>query len=152
MIEMSQKQFSGPVIRLHPADNVVVARVDVAIGTRVPSENVVTRSQVPAGYKIAAAPIRKDDPIRKYNVVIGFAITDIAAGTLVHDHNIEFREFQRDYAHASEFKPVEYVPEEKRATFQGIVRPDGRVATRNWHSLYRKLLRHGRAPHRRMVH
>ncbi|MDB5824242.1 MAG: hypothetical protein JWR21_2946 [Herminiimonas sp.] len=132
MIEMSQKQFIGPVIRLHPADNVVVARIDVAIGTKVPAENIVTRSQVPAGYKIAAATIRKDDPIRKYNVVIGFAITDIAAGTLVHDHNVEFREFQRDYAHASEYKPVEYVPEAKRATFQGIVRPDGRVATRNF--------------------
>jgi altronate hydrolase len=132
MIEMSQKQFIGPVIRLHPADNVVVARIDVAIGTKVPAENIVTRSQVPAGYKIAASTIRKNDPIRKYNVVIGFAITDIAAGTLVHDHNVEFREFQRDYAHATEYQPVEYVPEEKRATFQGIVRPDGRVATRNF--------------------
>ena len=35
---VSAKRISGPVIRLHPADNVVVARVDVAIGIAVPSE------------------------------------------------------------------------------------------------------------------
>ena len=29
-------------------------------------------------------------------------------------------------------RPVDYIPEAKRATFDGIVRPDGRVATRNF--------------------
>jgi altronate hydrolase len=132
MIEISQKRFIGPVIRLHPADNVVVARTDVAIGTEVPAENFVSRSQVPAGYKIATTRIRKNDPIRKYNVVIGFASIDIPAGTMVHSHNTEFREFQRDYAHASEYSPVDLLPAAERATFQGIVRDDGRVATRNY--------------------
>ncbi|WP_151447160.1 UxaA family hydrolase [Lacisediminimonas profundi] len=132
MIETSQKRFIGPVIRLHPADNVVVARVDVPIGVSVPSENIVTRSQVQAGYKIATRAIRKDEPIRKYNVVIGFASSDIPAGSMVHSHNTEFREFQRDYAHSSEYVPVDLLPESERATFQGIVRKDGRVATRNY--------------------
>lgn len=36
MIDMSSKTVTGPVIRLHPADNVVIARIDVAIGTPVP--------------------------------------------------------------------------------------------------------------------
>ena len=49
---------------------------------------------------------------------------------MVHSHNIAFREFDRDHAHASEYRPVEPVP--APATFQGIVRPDGRVATRNF--------------------
>jgi altronate hydrolase len=132
MIEMSSKTVTGPVIRLHPADNVVIARVDVAIGTPVPSEDFVCRSQVIAGYKIAAGSIRKGDPIRKYNVVIGFAATDIAPGTMVHSHNVEFREFDRDYAFGAEYRPVEMVPEAERATFQGIVRDNGEVATRNY--------------------
>jgi altronate hydrolase len=132
MIETSQKQFLGPVIRLHPADNIVVARTDIGIGTEVPAERFVSRSQVPAGYKIASCLIRKDEPIRKYNVVVGFAAIDIPAGTLVHGHNTEFREFQRDYAHASEFAPIDYLPEGQRASFQGIVRTDGRVGTRNY--------------------
>jgi altronate hydrolase len=132
MIEMSSKTVTGPVIRLHPADNVVIARIDVAIGTPVPSEDFVCRSQVTAGYKIAARPIEKGEPIRKYNVVIGFAATDIAPGTMVHSHNVEFREFDRDYAFGAEYQPVEMVPEAERATFQGIVRDNGEVATRNY--------------------
>jgi altronate hydrolase len=132
MIEISEKRLAGPIIRLHPNDNVVVARVDVPIGTTVPSENFTSRSQVPAGYKIAARKILKGDPILKYSVTVGFANADIEPGTMVHSHNTEFREFDRDYAHASEFKPVLMVPEAERATFQGYVRPNGKVGTRNF--------------------
>jgi altronate hydrolase len=132
MIDLSSKTITGPVIRLHPTDNVVIARIDVAIGTPVPSEDFICRSQVTAGYKIAARPIEKGEPIRKYNVVIGFAATDIAPGTMVHSHNVEFREFDRDYAFSEEYRPVEMVPEAQRATFQGIVRENGEVATRNY--------------------
>jgi altronate hydrolase len=132
MIELSSKTITGPVIRLHPTDNVVIARIDVAIGTPVPSEDFICRSQVTAGYKIAARPIKQGEPIRKYNVVIGFAATDIAPGTMVHSHNVEFREFDRDYAFSEEYRPVEMVPEAERATFQGIVRENGEVATRNY--------------------
>jgi altronate hydrolase len=132
MIELSSKKITGPVIRLHPDDNVVIARVDVAIGTPVPQENFVCRSQVTAGYKIAARAIRQGEPIRKYNVVIGFAATDIAPGTMVHSHNLDFREFDRDYAYGADYQPVEMVPQAERATFQGIVRENGEVATRNY--------------------
>ena len=59
MIETSEKTMTGPIIRLHPNDNIVVARVDVGIGTPIPSEGMVSRSQVTAGYKIAARKSRK---------------------------------------------------------------------------------------------
>jgi altronate hydrolase len=137
MITLNEKRVTGPIIRLHPADNVVVARTDVAIGAAIPGEEhggktLTSRSQVPAGYKIAATKIARGEPVRKYNVVIGFAATDIEPGTMVHNHNMDFREFDRDYAHASEYQPVAMLPAEQQATFQGIVRPDGRVATRNF--------------------
>ena len=132
MIETSGKKLAGPIIRLHPNDNIVVARVDVSIGTEVPSEHFTSRSQVPAGYKIATKKIAKGDPILKYNVTVGFANTDIEPGTMVHSHNTEFREFDRDYAYASEFKPTQMLPESERASFQGYVRPNGKVGTRNF--------------------
>ena len=132
MIEISEKKVIGPIIRLHPNDNIVVARVDVAIGTPVPSENMSIRSQVPAGYKIAAKKITAGQPILKYNVIVGFANTDIEPGVMVHSHNTEFREFDRDYAYASEYKATQFLPESQRATFQGIVREDGKVGTRNY--------------------
>jgi altronate hydrolase len=76
-------------------------------------------------YKVAARPIAKGEPILKYNVVIGFA-APTSRRALVHSHNVEFREFDRDYAHASDYRPVDYVPAGERATFMGIVRADGR--------------------------
>jgi len=104
------------VIRLHPDDNVVVARLDVAIGTPVPAENF-TQPQPGAGrLQIAARRIAKGEAILKYNVTVGFANVDIEPGTMVHSHNTEFREFDRDYAYASEFKPVQLLPESQRAT------------------------------------
>jgi len=121
----------APVIRLHANDNVLIARSDVAIGTPL-GDGVSSRSQVPAGHKIAARAIARGEPVLKYDVTIGFAAADIAAGSLVHSHNIEFREFDRDYAHASAYRPVTLLPEAQRATFMGIVREDGRVATRNY--------------------
>ena len=37
---------------------------------------------------------------------------------MLHNHNIEFREFDRDYAYAKHYKPVEKFPEDSRATFR----------------------------------
>ena len=54
---------------------------------------------------------------------------------MLHNHNIEFKEFDRDYAYAEHFRPVEKLPEESRATFQGYKRADGRAGTRNFISI-----------------
>ncbi len=137
MIRLDDKQTFGPAIRLNALDNVLVARTDIGIGTVIAGggpqgEDIVSRSQVPAGYKLARRPIRQGEPVLKYNVTIGFAATDIAAGTLIHQHNLVFREFDRDPAHASAYVPVQKLPVAERAQFQGIVRADGRVATRNF--------------------
>lgn len=126
------KVIDGPVIRLHPDDNVVIARTEVAIGTKLGATQLFCRSQVPAGYKISSTAIAAGEPVRKYNVVVGFAATDIAPGTLVHTHNTTFREFERDYAHASEYRPLELVPVAERASFEGYVRENGEVGTRNF--------------------
>ncbi|HSA89486.1 MAG TPA: UxaA family hydrolase, partial [Burkholderiales bacterium] len=64
------------------------------------------------------------------NQIIGFATRDIRAGEHVHVHNLAMGEFQRDYAFCSLKKETEYFGEP--ASFLGIKRPDGRVATRNY--------------------
>ena len=90
------------------------------------------RDRHAAGHNIASTKITKGDPIRKYGVTIGFAATDIEPGTLLHSHNLEFRETERDYAYARDYKPVDMVPEAERDSFMGIVRDNGQVATRNY--------------------
>jgi len=132
VIEIHNTHAAGPSIRLHDNDNVVIARADVGIGVALPQEGIKTRAQVTAGHKIAARKIAKGEPILKYNVTIGFANVDIEAGSYVHSHNMEFRETDRDYAYAQDYKAVELLPESERASFMGIVRANGQVATRNY--------------------
>ena len=119
-------------IRLHGNDNVVVARSDILEGSEIAGEAVAARQMVPAGHKIATQAIAKDAPVRKYDQIIGFASADIKPGDHVHTHNVMVKDFDRDYMYGADVTPVDYVPEHERATFQGIRRSDGRVATRNY--------------------
>jgi len=118
-----------PVIRLHPADNVVIARATLLPGA--PAGDGVTAAQrIPPGHKIAVRPIGEGEPVLKYNQIIGFATRPIAPGEHVHVHNMGMGDFDKDYAFGVDAKPTDYVAEP--ATFAGIVRPDGSVATRNY--------------------
>ena len=122
MSNYPNKDFTRPFIRLSADDNILIARVPLALGQRVEAEGLTVKAQVPAGHKIAATAIAKGMPVRKYNTVIGFASRDIAPGEHVHDHNIEFVEFERDPEFGLDVRPVDYVPKDQRATFMGIVR------------------------------
>lgn len=118
-------------IRLNPLDNVVVARVDLTPGSRLPEEGVVCREAVAYGHKVATVPIRAGEAVRKYGQIIGFASRDIRAGDHVHTHNLAMGDFNRDYAVGEDVRSPSG-REREAAFFQGIVRPDGRVATRNY--------------------
>lgn len=122
----------GRVIRLDARDNVVVAPNAMPAGTPVDSEQLVTLHPVPAGHKIATRLIKKGEPVLKYHTVIGFASEDTPAGSWMHSHNILFDNFTRDYAFSRDYQPVDLLPAAERATFEGFVREDGRVGTRNY--------------------
>jgi altronate hydrolase len=118
-------------IRLHNSDNVVVARVDIPAGTAIPEEQITCRDPISFGHKIAVSAIKSGEAVKKYGQIIGFASKDIQPGEHVHIHNVGMKAFDRDYAIGADADPkpeYEAVP----ATFQGIVRADGRVATRNY--------------------
>ncbi|HEY6821431.1 MAG TPA: altronate dehydratase family protein [Burkholderiales bacterium] len=123
-------QAADLTIRLHAEDDVVIARLEIPTGTLITKENVRALVTIPAGHKIAVRAVAKGQAVRRYNQIIGFATRDIAAGDHVHVHNLAMGDFQRDYAFSSLVKKTEYVA--TPATFLGIKRPDGRVATRNY--------------------
>ncbi|MCF3932405.1 altronate dehydratase family protein [Acuticoccus sp. M5D2P5] len=127
---------NDPVIRLDPADNVVVAREAIPAGTHIGSEDVTTLADIPFGHKIATHPIKKGDPVLKYATIIGFAGEDIAPGTYMHTHNVLMDGFEKDYRHGLDYVPTEKLPAAERATFMGFKRPDGRVGTRNYIGLF----------------
>jgi len=120
----------APVIRIHPADDVVIARRQLLGGTRLSSLGVTVSGLVPAGHKIAAHAIDQGAPVRRYNQIIGFATQPIAPGQHVHTHNLAFSNFERAHEFGADVRAA--APVDRPATFMGIVRDDGRVATRNY--------------------
>ncbi|MBT9502834.1 MAG: altronate dehydratase [Burkholderiaceae bacterium] len=123
---------ASPLIRLHANDNVLIARTPVALAQEVPEFGLRVRAQVPAGHKIAAVALKAGDAVRKYDTVIGFAARDVEPGDHVHTHNLRFEEFDRDPEFCTDVQAVDYLPEAQQATFMGIKRPGGRIATRNY--------------------
>ncbi len=115
-------------LRLDPADNVIIARTALLAG--VQAEGVTVTGPVPAGHKIAAEPIAQGDVVRKFAQTIGIASEDIAAGEHVHTHNLAFQAVAGDYAYGTNLrKPPEALQVD---TFQGFLRDNGRVGTRNY--------------------
>ncbi len=119
-------------IRLSPADNVVVARAALRADTRVEEEALTTLDPIDPGHKVATQAISKGDTIRKYDQIIGIAETDILPGQHVHTHNLRMDNFDRDYRFSESVRSLDFVAPEQAATFEGIVRSDGHVGTRNY--------------------
>jgi altronate hydrolase len=119
-------------IRLHADDDVVIARQQLVAGTWVAEEGVQVSGLVPPGHKLAVRAIAAGQPVRRYGQVIGFASQAIRPGQHVHVHNLAMGSFDRDAAAVAGLDARPTVAADKVATFQGIVRADGRVATRNY--------------------
>ncbi|HEX2095703.1 MAG TPA: altronate dehydratase family protein [Longimicrobiaceae bacterium] len=120
------------VVRIHPADNVVVAVQALPAGTTLEVEGaqLVLREEVPAGHKIAVRDLSADEPVVKYGFPIGRTTEAVPAGAWVHSHNLRtalgglleyrYQPARRDGTVAPS------IP-----TFPGYRRPNGRVGTRN---------------------
>jgi altronate hydrolase len=123
--------MTAPTIRIHPQDNVVIARRQLLSGMVLAEEGgLAVAGLVPPGHKVATRAIAPGEPVWRYGQIIGTATQAIAPGQHVHTHNLAFSDFQRAHEPGAGVTPTAYVA--TPATFDGIVRPDGRVATRNY--------------------
>lgn len=119
-------------IQMHPSDNVAVVANDggLASGTSL-SNGLVLPERVPQGHKVALTDIAKGTAVRRYNVVIGWAKDDIAAGSWVHEARLAL-----PTAPALQDLPMATVrgelgPALEGYTFEGFRNRDGSVGTRN---------------------
>lgn len=118
-------------LQLDPGDDVVIAARPLARGTAIEGfAGLTCGDDIPAGHKIAVRPVAPGAPVKRYNQIIGFASQAIEPGQHVHTHNLAFEGFERDHAVGTDLREPPAV--EAPATFQGYVRADGRVATRNY--------------------
>lgn len=123
---------SPDVLRLHTQDDVVIALRDLEPGSyRAGDDTIQVSAPVPRGHKVALRPLAVDAPVRKYGQVIGHVSRPIHAGEQVHTQNLAFHMVQRAYDDIGvDARTPE--PAEPPEVFQGIRRPDGRAATRNY--------------------
>jgi len=104
--------MAGPGIQLHPSDNVAIASAPIG--------------PLPAGHKFALRAIPAGAAVIKAGAVIGVAAVDIAEGQHVTAAEISpLAVPQSALAH-----PVAHAARGV-AHFDGFLRPDGRVGTRN---------------------
>ena len=125
-------QAAVDAVLLHPDDNVCVAARDLRAGTVVAlaGRRCRVREPVKLGHKIALASIPAGAPVIKYGQTIGIATRAVGIGDWVHTHNLAIGELAHEYAPASRTPPPPEPIQDR--TFQGYVRPDGRVGTRNY--------------------
>jgi altronate hydrolase len=120
-------------MRLHPADNVAVARVPLAAGTelRLGGEALTVREAIPAGHKVALRPIAAGATVFRYGQPIGLAKAPVEPGSHVHTHNLAFDERRAAYQFPTGALE-EPARREDGPSFQGYLRDDGRAGTRNY--------------------
>ena len=150
-LEMS-KPLANPYLILHKRDNVAIALRDLSPGeiletgavTPPTASRVDTPviSPVPKLHKVSLEDIKEGDPVFKYGTIIGYATDDIAAGDLVHSHNLSMGALlqkdlsgSRSTGAADDVKSVP-APKESGAEvdrwFLGFQNESGRAGTRNY--------------------
>lgn len=117
------------VLILNPADDVAIALDDIAVGETPEGLDAPARAAVATGHKIARRAVEAGGLVRRYGQVIGRAIAPIAVGDHVHVHNLAMAEDGREAEVGADVHPPAPL---SGATFNGIVRADGRVGTRNY--------------------
>lgn len=120
-------------LKIGRTDNVAVALADLAAGEvpNVDGAAIPLLEPVGRGHKFALRPIKAGEAVIKYDMPIGHAVCDIAAGSFVHTHNLKTSlSGEQEYTYAP--VPVSALPGvETGKTVLGYRRADGKVGVRN---------------------
>ncbi len=131
---MGNHDLREKAIILHPDDDVAIAKAPISAGAVLEegSERITVGSDIRPGHKVARRARREGEPVRRYGQVIGFATQPIARGDHVHSHNLAVGELQQEYEVGTDVRLVDYYPPGEMRYFDGFLRSDGRVGTRNY--------------------
>ena len=79
------------IIYLNERDSVATTIKELEPGATIQAggKTVTVAEHIPFAHKIAVIAVKKGAPVYKYGEPIGLATADIAAGSLVHIHNVK---------------------------------------------------------------
>lgn len=119
-----------PAIQLHEKDNVMVATRAMETGEE--AWGVTSLDRIPSGHKMALRSIAEGEAVIKYGQVIGVAGRGVRPGEHVHLHNVAMLDSNVSHQFAVDGGATPLLPQDRRRSFKGYVRPDGSVGTRNY--------------------
>ncbi len=137
LIQASIGQRARPaLLHLRADDDVAIATGPFPAGTSVAVSDggeVILRADIPSGHKVAVRDLAAGALVRKYGHVIGATTERVRVGEHLHTHNLGMPADPTALATVGEAHPAPAsVPADLRRTFEGYLRGDGRVGTRNF--------------------
>lgn len=119
-------------IAMHAADNVAIIANEGGLpaGAVLP-DGVALRERIPSGHKVALTDIAEGAEVRRYGVVIGFAVEHLPAGSWVNEHRLTMPAAPGVEALPISTNLADLGPPLTGRTFQGYRNADGSVGTRN---------------------
>ena len=121
-------------MKVHPADNVIVALQDLKQGETVhlDGRDYTLLENIPAKHKFVAAPIATGEAITMYGVLVGRAKMDLPVGVRIATENVTHAsgDYQLGERKTNWHQPD--VTSWKDRTFMGYHRTDGSVGTANY--------------------
>ena len=129
--EIAMLTRTSLTIRLHPNDDVVIARTQLVGGTLLADESVTVSGLVPPGHKVATRAIRAGAPVKPLQPDHRLRVARHRAGRARPSQQPAMGAFDRDYAFGADVKPTRLRRRRRRRSWASSA-PDGRVATRNY--------------------
>jgi altronate hydrolase len=121
------------LIKVNPADNVIVALTDLVQGEQITFEgNIVTpATAAKAKHKIAETDLNEGDSIFMYGVLIGKATKFIQKGEVLTTENVRHQSEKVSHKTDTLSWTAPNIDKWKDKTFMGYHREDGQVGTEN---------------------
>ena len=122
------------VLKVHPADNVIVALRDLQKDEVIDFEGnqYVMQQKVEAKHKFYAEDIPQGGEVKMYGVLVGKVTEDVKKGGLMTTSNLHHAADPYAYRGATYSWQAPDVNQWKERTFMGYHRSDGRVGTANY--------------------
>ncbi|MCM1114600.1 MAG: altronate dehydratase family protein [Clostridium sp.] len=115
------------LLKINPMDNVAVALEPLTAGYEEMGVKLI--DDVPFGHKVLLEDLPAGEDIIKYGNPIGHLVCDTKCGSHIHEHNLKTNLSDKlSYSFEGDHK---YSVNPSALTFDGYVRADGKVGTRN---------------------
>jgi Altronate dehydratase len=126
--------MSNTFLKIHPADNVLVALTDLRAGTQISynGTSITLQNDVPAKHKFVINDLGEGADVIMYGIIVGKTMSPIPQGGAIGTHNVKHKAASFESRQSSFTWTPPDVSKFSARTFNGYHRQDGQVGTANY--------------------